>query len=381
VTPRVVTGVGVVSAIGLGKDAFREVLATGAAPTNRAITTFDAAPYPDALVAEVPDFDAARFLGDKGLRSLDRQTKLLVVAARLCLQDAALKKDNAFIALGPTRVGLCAANAYGSLEAIVELDRVAVLEDPRYVNPAKFPNTVANSANGYVSIWEDVRALNVAVSDGNCGALDTLACADVYLETGRADAILVGGSEAMSEGLYLAFARLRGLTKGMLLGEGAALFVLETAESAKERGARVDARVLGTGTSYVAPVREGALLHASPEAMGRAVANALTDAGIAADEVDLVVSGVSRSGAFADAELTGIGRTLGTDVAIAAPKSLLGETLGASGAMGMAAAIAWLGGTPVTTLLKGAAPAKVRTVVVTTLGYYGNATAAVLRQA
>jgi 3-oxoacyl-(acyl-carrier-protein) synthase len=380
VTSRVVTGFGVVSALGIGRASFNEALAKGLLPVTGAITAFDAAAFPGATVAEVPDFDASRFLGDKGLRSLDRQTKLLVVAARLCLHDAGLKKDGAFVALSPERVGLCASNAYGSLEAITELDRVAVLEDARYINPAKFPNTVANSASGYVSIWEDLRALNVAVSDGNCGALDTLACADVYLETGRADAIVVGGGEALSEGLYLAFQRLGSLTGGMLLGEGAALFVLETTESAKARGARIDAMLLGTGTSFVAPSHEGSLLHASPEAMTRAVTNALEEAGVAAKAVDLVVSGVSRTGAFADAELGGIARAVGAKVAVAAPKALLGETLGASGAMGMGAALAWLGGVPVKTLVHGDAPERVRTVVVTTLGFYGNATAAVLRR-
>ena len=118
-----------------------------------------------------------------------RVTKLLVVAARICLHDAGFKKDGAWTALGPESVGLCCSNAYGSLEAITELDRVAVLEDARYINPAKFPNTVSNSASGYVSIWEDLRALNVTISDGNCGGLDALACADIFFTNERAEAL------------------------------------------------------------------------------------------------------------------------------------------------------------------------------------------------
>ena len=380
-TPRAITGFGILSAAGIGRAAFYETLRAGAPIVPRApVASFDAATYPEARVAEVPDFDPTRFLGDKGLRSLDRQTKLLVVAARLCLEDGALKKDGAFIALGPERVGLCASNAYGSLEAVVELDRVAVLEDPRYINPAKFPNTVANSASGYVSIWEELRALNVAVSDGNCGALDTVACADVYLETGRADAIVVGGAEALSEALYVAFRRLGALASETLLGEGAALFILESLESAQARGAKVNALVIGTGTSFGAPSHDGALLHASADAMERAVAEALRDAGIAAPSVDLVVSGVSQPGVFAKAELEGIRRVLGTTVAVTAPKQLFGETLGASGALGMAAALAWMDSVPVCTLIAGSAPANVGTSVVTSLGFYGNATAVVMRR-
>src|SRR6202000_1485467 len=104
----------------------------------------------------------------------------------------------------PERVGVVVSNAYGSLEAITELDRVALLEHARYINPSRFPLTVSNSAAGYVGIWEDMRALNVTVSDGNCGALDAVACAGLLLDAGRADVLLVGGREAMSEALFVA---------------------------------------------------------------------------------------------------------------------------------------------------------------------------------
>ena len=383
-TPRAITGFGVLSAVGIGREALMAALRQPA-PKRGPVTAFDVTGYPDAAthVAEVPDFDPTRFLGDKGLRSLDRQTKLLVVAARLALHDSGLKKDGAFVipGIGPEQVGLCASNAYGSLEAVVELDRVAVLEEARYINPAKFPNTVANSASGYVSIWEDLRALNVTVSDGNCGALDTVTCADVYLETGRAPAIVVGGGEALSEALYVASRRLGSLMEGTLLGEGAALFVLERVESAKARGARVDALVLGTGTAFEPPANDGSLLHASATAMESAVSSALRDAGVAASEVDLVVSGVSQSGVFADAELEGFTRVLGAGVPVAAPKQLLGETFGAGGAMGMATAICWMDGAACGAMARGAVSGKVTTVVVTSLGYYGNATAVVLRRA
>ena len=379
-TPRAITGLGVLSALGIGREAFYASLRDGKSPRREAPSTvLDPATYPAAAVAEVPDFDATRFLGDKGLRSLDRQTKLLVVAARLAVHDSGLKKDGAFVALGPERVGLCASNAYGSLEAVVELDRVAVLEDARYINPAKFPNTVANSASGYVSIWEDLRALNVAVSDGNCGALDTVTCADLYLDTGRADAILVGGGEALSEALYVAFQRLGSLAAETLLGEGAALLVLETLESARGRGARVDALVLGTGTSFGAPPRAGSLLQASAEAMERAVAWALEDAGVAASDVDLVVSGVSHAGGLRRRRATGSragaragGRGRGAeDGARRDVRRERGDGDGRRDRLD--------DGVPVSSLLRGAAPARVTTTVATTLGYYGNATAVVLR--
>lgn len=389
-TPRFVTGLGIASALGTGSEEFFAKLADATkladrTPNASAITSFDAAKYPDASIVEVPDFDPTKYLGDKGLRTLDRLTKLLVVAARLCLHDAGLKKDNLWASLAPERVGVVCSNAYGSLEAITELDRVAKLEDARYINPAKFPNTVSNSASGYVSIWEDLRALNVSVSDGNCGGLDAVACADIFLETARADAIVTGGGEAMSEAIFLAFEKLGVLGTSAhetRLGEGASFLALEVPEVARERGARVLAQVTGYGTSFYAP-DESALIYASREAMTRAVTTALADAQLNANDVDLVVSSVAGLARFDDEELAAIGAVLGGDVAVVAPKLALGETLGAGGALGMASALAWLRGVPIAPALvvRGAPPARPKHVVVTTIGYYGNASAVVMSAA
>lgn len=381
--PRAVTGLGVVSAIGIGREAFFRALAEGALLANapaRPIESFDASGHPGAAdrVIEVTHFDPTKYLGDKGLRTLDRLTKLLIVAARLAMHDAGFKRDGVYVQSRPEAVGICCSNAYGSLEAITELDRVAQLEDARYINPAKFPNTVANSASGYVSIWEDLRALNVSVSDGNCGALDAVACADIYLETARADALLVGGAEAMSEALYLAFRRLGALRSGgAKLGEGAALIVLEPLAHARARGAQIRAEVVGYGTAFVGPEGEE-LISASAEAMESAIRTAIAEADIDPASIDLVASGVNGVSAFDDKELAAIARVLG-DVPVAAPKLVLGETLGAGGAMGMAAAIAWFDGAAPSPIVTGTAPARVQNVLVTSIGYYGNASAVVMR--
>jgi 3-oxoacyl-(acyl-carrier-protein) synthase len=406
VTPRAVTGFGVASALGVGREAFLASYpeAGRASGGDRRVETFDASPYAKttgARVAEVPDFDATKHLGDKGLRSLDRLAKLLVVASRLALHDAGLKREGAWTPAPrpwPERLGVVVSNAYGSLEAITELDRVAVLEDARYINPSRFPLTVSNSAAGYVSIWEDLRAVNVSVSDGNCGALDAVACADVLLDQARADVLLVGGAEAMSEALFLAFHRLGALgsgTEGPCLGEGAALLALERSPAAAARSASVLAEVIGYGTSFAPPEREGALVHATPVALEAAIGGALADAGVGPRDVDLVVSGVSGLRVFDEAELLAIERTVGDHATVVAPKLVLGETLGAGGAMGMLAAIAHLqaaspssgssrgsSGSPSNgTWVRGPVRTVVRTALVTSVGYYGNASALVMRAA
>jgi 3-oxoacyl-[acyl-carrier-protein] synthase II len=385
--PRAVTGLGVVSAVGIGREAFFAALRSPSpladrVPEDFTVQSFDASPYPNAKVAEVLSFDPTRYLGDKGLRTLDRLTKLLVVATRLAMHDAGFKKDGAWIQSSPERVGIVCSNAYGSLEAITEMDRVAQLEDARYINPAKFPNTVANSASGYASIWEGLRALNVAVSDGNCGALDAVAVADIHLSTHRADAILVGGAEAMSEAIYLAFRRL-GALDGALLGEGAALMAIEPLAHARARGASILCEILGCGTAFEFPDDEDhKLIHASHEAMETAIGTAIADAGIEPKTIDAVAGGLGGLKRFDDAEISAIHSALGrNDIPIAAPKFLLGETLGASGAMGMAAACAWFEGAPPSPIVRGRRGDRdIETVLVTSMGFYGNASAVVMRK-
>jgi 3-oxoacyl-(acyl-carrier-protein) synthase len=375
VRPRSITGIGVVSALATGRRALFDAMQAGQRAEVR-----------DGRV-EVAAFDAAaqQHLGDKGLRSLDRLTKLLLVATRLGLHDARLKTDGAWSGVSGDQVGIVCSNAYGSLEAITELDRVAILEDARYINPSRFPLTVANSAAGYASIWEDLRAVNVSVSDGNCGGLDAFACADALLEHARAKALVVGGAEAMSDALRLAFQKVGAASEATPLGEGAAVVVLEPDDVAAARGAEVLAQVTGYGTAFYPPERESSLVFPSAEAMEHAVLAALSDASIPASSIDLVVCGASGLRAFDEAEHQGIARALGqgdAPVPTLAPKLALGETLGAGGAMGVLTAIAALqGGARAYAVREGLRTVRTepRTVLVTALGYYGNASALVMR--
>lgn len=389
-----ITGFGAVSPVGIGGAGFFEAMTSGScakapvvrpvseAKAGEAVTDGDgsaAVAVRSPALAEVPNFDAAKYLGEKGLRTLDRLTKLLVVASRLALHDAKLKRDGAWVTTAGDRVGIVVSNAYGSLEAITELDRVATLEAARYINPARFPLTVANSAAGYASIWEDLRAMNVSVSDGNCGALDAVACADVFLEQQRADAIVVGGAEAISEALIGAYERLGALAEGAIIGEGAAMFVLEADSSARARGASVLGIISGYGTAFVPPEREAALVHPSAVALERAIRDAMTDANVTPDEVDVAVSGVSGLRAFDDAELSAIAQILGPDACVVAPKQALGETHGAGGAMGVLAALAYLTAGACPHVVRGRFRRDGRTALVTSMGYYGNASALVVR--
>ncbi|HKU44169.1 MAG TPA: beta-ketoacyl synthase N-terminal-like domain-containing protein [Polyangiales bacterium] len=394
-TPCAITGLGLVTPAGVGYSAFERALGELAREPDSLFrgrpSLLDRDKLGEPLAAECHDFDAKRFLGDKGLRNFDRLTKLLIVSGKLALEDAGLKRDGVHT-LQPDRIGLCSATAYGSVEAVTEAVKVTELEDPRFLNPNRFPNTVANAASGYVSIWEDLRAPNVTVVDGNCGALDAVLNGQTHLANGRADAFLVGGGEALTELVYLAFRKLGVLaeggkscvpgdarSEGMRLGEGAAYFCLEQLEFARARGARIRAQVLGYGNAFEPPESEAVLVHVSARAVERSIGIALDDAGLQASDVDVVAGALSGIAGFDTAELAGITAALGESVPVAAPKTVFGETFGASGAIAMACAVRWLSGGEVSPLVRGAVTARPRHVVVVSVGYYGNASAVVLR--
>lgn len=401
--PYAITGLGLVTPAGIGAEAFERALPMLAREPGVLFrdrpSLLDREKLGEPIAAECHDFDAKKFLGDKGLRNFDRLTKLLIVSGKLALEDAGLKQNGTHT-LPPDRIGLCSATAYGSVEAVTEAVKVTELEDPRFLNPNRFPNTVANAASGYVSIWEDLRAPNVTVVDGNCGALDAVLNGQTHLENGRADAFLVGGGEALTELLYLAFRKFGVLaeggksyepgapkSEGMRLGEGAAYVCLEQLEFAKARGARIRAHVVGYGNAFEPPESEAVLVHVSDRAVQRTIELALEDAGLKPSDIDVVASSLCGIAGFDAAELAGITAALGGEVPVAAPKTIFGETFGASGAISMACALTWLardrsGQQPaVAPLVRGEVKEPPQHVLVLSVGYYGNASAVILSRA
>jgi 3-oxoacyl-(acyl-carrier-protein) synthase len=393
--PLAITGVGLVSPLGIGFADFRDAMHHH---EERAEQTFvrtssvlSADKIPEPHVAEVSSFDPTPFLGTKGLRNHDRLTLFLLVSAKQALEDAKLKLHGAHTVHRADRIGLCSATAYGSLDAINELVTISELEDPRFLNPNRFPNTVINSAAGYVSIWEDLRAPNITVVDGNCGSLDAMLSAETHLAHDRADAFLVGGGETLSDPLYLAFRKLDLLAEngrlfrpgssagqGMRLGEAAVYFCVEREADAKRRGIDLYGRVIGYGNAFEPPESEASVVHASQRSVERTILAALTDAGLERKDIDGVCASINGIPAFDRAELAAIEAVLGADVPVVAPKSVYGETFGSGGALGIATALAWLSGAAVGPVLRGTRGDKPSALLVLAVGFYGNVSAVIV---
>ncbi|MBK6807825.1 MAG: hypothetical protein IPG81_02790 [Sandaracinaceae bacterium] len=382
-----ITGLGVVSGLGIGREAWNDALRDPKAARAKAFRgnsdVLEA--FPDANTAEVWDWDPKPWLGDKGHRNNDQLTKYLITAAKLALLDSGIKDaEGIFLRYSGERVGISSATAYGSLDAIAELNRVAELEDPRYINPQRFPNTVINAAAGYVSIWEGLMAPNTTIVNGNCGSLDAVLSGHTHLAFQRADAMLIGGGEIVCESLYVALSKLGVLADmrsdglGISVGEGAAFLVVEDAERAWERSANVLGYIRGYGSAFDTPQSEAVLVHAGSDAVVAAILRALEEAEVEPDEVDVVASARCGLPSIDDAELQGIRAVFGHDVCVTAPKQLTGENFGAAGVFGMIMALGYMHGAPVEPRVAGPKTSEVGTAVVVSVGYYGNVSAVVV---
>jgi 3-oxoacyl-[acyl-carrier-protein] synthase II len=347
----VITGIGVLSSIGQGKDAFWEALRRGATSV-RPITLFDTASFRVTSAGEIADFDALAYLGKKGLRDLDRSTRLVCSAARLALDDSGLT-----ISEETTRsVGVAVGTTFGSLHSIAQFDRSGLTEGPRFVNPSHFPNTVINSPASQVSIRFAIKGFNTTLSSGFCAALDALSYAADFIRLGRADAVLAGGVEELCEETFRLFHDLGYLSgtsgaepvsrpfdsgrDGFVLSEGASVLVVEGEEHARNRGADILAVILGRGNAFD-PEADSTFERAG-RGLKTAIAQALEEARVRPKDVDYVCSCANGTPGLDRMEARVLTEIFGEEtrrVPVSSIKSMIGETFSASGALAVSAAV------------------------------------------
>lgn len=347
----VITGVGVIASNGIGKEAFWRSLKDGVSGIKE-VSLFDTSSMKSKLAGEIYDFDAKAHLGCKGLRLLDRSTKLVNVAAKLALEDArfTVTEDNA------DDVGVVLGTTLGSVCSISEFDKQALTEGPRSVNPALFPNTVINSPASQISIRFGIKGFNTTIATGFTSSLDALKYASDFIQWDRAKAVLVGGVEELCLQTYLGFHLLNFLAgsknggleiscpfdrrrNGIVFGEGSAMFLIEDSQSALDRGATIYAEIRSI-VSCFHPFRLHKY-HRLGTGLKKAMHQSLDEAGLRPHDIGWI-SANGNSTADADAIETDAVKEVFRDYAEDAPvssiKSMIGETFSASGAMQMAAA-------------------------------------------
>lgn len=344
----VITGIGVVSPIGIGKNEFYQNLRIGTSGI-KPVTIFDTASLSSKMAGEISNFDAEAILGVKGLRNLDRTTKFALCAAKLSLDDAKL----VICSENCNRMGVALGSTMGSIRSISEFDKEGLNNGPRAVNPALFPNTVINSPASQISIKFNIKGFNTTISSGFSSSLDALAYARTFLLENRVDAVLVGGAEELCEQTFKGLHKIGFLSgsrgghelcapfdkrrNGAILGEGSVIFVIERYESARKRKAFIYAKVDGIGSSF----DSASFNRYSLKAQGtkRAILQALQEANKTISDVDYIVSS-ANSTLDGDVAETRILKEIFTNknILTSTPKSMIGETYSAGGAFQIATA-------------------------------------------
>lgn len=336
----VITGIGLLSPLGDSPTALHAARIAGARPWTTP-TRFAVEGQVPRPVAELR-FDGPALLGaDRNLRPLDRISQIVTATAQRALADAGLTP--ALVA--QREVGLCLGTMFCGVHTIAEFDRRGLERGPTYVSPFDFANTVINAAAGQTAIWHNLSGVNSTVSGAAAAGLQALGQGFDLIRSGRVDVVLAGGAEELCFETYLGFSRAGLLggpnggtvpfdarRNGFMLAEGAALLVLESAESAAARGVSVLGEILGWGSAFDA--QRGQSPVASATALARAVGQALSLGQTAPGQLDACGTGACGSPAGDLAEAHGLHAALGAHAGrlpATALKSVLGEALGASG--------------------------------------------------
>jgi 3-oxoacyl-[acyl-carrier-protein] synthase II len=326
----VVTAAGVVSALGQGLESFACALYGGRCAAG------PSAAFPDFRTAEVSPFEPQRWLGNKGIRVLDRSARLLAVAGAMALADSGVHAE----APGPA-VGLVCGTVFGSLHSIAAFDWSGLTEGPTLVNPTEFANTVISAPAGQAAIRHNLRGVNSTICAGLASGLHAIHYAADFIRFGRAEALLCGGVEELCEESLLGFpsvaggpAAAHGGPPSIVIGEGCALWMCEDGHSVVARGGIPWLEICGFGSTQSASDPQG--FDRTGAGAAEAIRRAIAASGIGPGDIACVVASANGSDAGDEMEAAALDAVFGPAlhrVPVCAPKSAFGEAMGASGAL------------------------------------------------
>jgi 3-oxoacyl-[acyl-carrier-protein] synthase II len=346
-----ITGIGIITAIGTGRAAFQAGLRAGRSPV-KAIDRFDPSPFRSHVAAQVDDFDPLAWMAPKTARQLDRFSQFGLVAGQLALEDAGLV-PGADGAPDPRRIGIYLGSALGGIAYAEDQHERYLERGVKAVAPNLALAVFGGAAPANLGIALDVRGPILSTANSCASGAVALGEALGDLRDSRVDAAIAGGCEIpLSPLAFGAFDIIRALSAGhnddpgeaarpfdtgrdgFVMGEGAALLVLEEAEAARRRGATPYAELLGYGAT------SDAYHMVQPRADGseaaRAASIALQDAGVDPAAIDYVNAHASSTPIGDIAEARAIALALGeraATVPVSGTKAYYGHPLGASGAI------------------------------------------------
>lgn len=348
----VVTGIGVVSPLGIGHQDFWKNLVSG----NSGIApmeSLDLSKYECKNGAEVKGLNPEEFLGRKGLRYLNKGTKFLGSSVKMALDDASLEIDEDM----SNQTGILIGSSLGNFSQTTDYFHDIARENPSELSPMQSYDVALNSSINYASVVFKIKNFARTISSGFTSSTDAIGNALKLIQNGKADVIIAGGVEQISLDLYMIFYMRKMLAgangtgseismpfdkrrNGFIMSEGSYVFVMENYDHALSRGARIYGEVSGYGSIFAG--NRSSDIGKRVEKALNAMKKCINDAGISPDDTDLI-NASGNSGKMSDLiEAKAIKELFGEKskvIPIHAVKSALGESYGASGAMQTASAL------------------------------------------
>ncbi|HEY0156005.1 MAG TPA: beta-ketoacyl-ACP synthase II [Thermoanaerobaculia bacterium] len=348
----VVTGIGMISPLGVGNQPTWQGLLEGRSGIGR-ITKFDASAYPAQIAGEVPGFNAEEFIEKKEVKKSDTFIHYAIAAAQMAYDDSGLDKSKE----DPDRVGVIIGSGIGGLPLIEEMHKKLLERGPTRISPFFIPGLIVNLASGHISIRFNAQGPSSAPATACATGAHAIGDAMKIIRHDEADIMFAGGSEAVISSLAVGgFSAMRALSTrndeperasrpwdanrdGFVMGEGAGVLILEEREHALARGATIYCELTGYGMTsdafhITSPAEDGG-------GMARVMARALKDAGLQPADIDYINAHGTSTPIGDKTETTAIKTVFGESaykVAISSTKSMTGHLLGAAG--GLESAIA-----------------------------------------
>lgn len=344
----VVTGMGMISPVGLNVEQSWQNVIQGVSGVTT-VSGFDTSEFPTKIWATVKDFDIEQYVAAKDARKMDVFTQYGLAAAAEAIRNAGLEQLTEAQSL---RAGVAAGAGIGGIETITNNQDKLQSGGPRKVSPFFIPAGIINMVAGQISIHFKLKGPNISVVTACTTGTHNIGLAGRLIAYGDADIMVCGGAEMTHTPLCLAgFSAVRSLSKrndeptkasrpwdkdrdGFVMGEGAGMLVLEEYEHAKARNATIYAELVGFGMSgdawHITAPDEDA------DGASRAMALAVQDAGIAANQVDYINAHGTSTYLNDMNETKAIKRVFGShayDLAVSSTKSMTGHLLGAAGAV------------------------------------------------
>ncbi|RLB07863.1 MAG: beta-ketoacyl-[acyl-carrier-protein] synthase II [Deltaproteobacteria bacterium] len=341
----VITGVGAISPIGIGKEEFWQGCVEGRSGI-RPIQGFEVAHLRSRLGGQVSDPDYKKYIKPGNLRRMDRISRMVVASVKLAMDDAGLVLQEE----SPDRVGIMIGTGLGSSKTVDLFFRDLVRDGPDEVAPLLFQTSVPNAICSHASIEFGIKGINSTFSHKEASAESAIVHAFEALRRGKAEVVFAGGADEISEPLYNVYATLGALSpqrshylegmrpfdrtrNGIVLGEGSGVMVMETLEHAKRRGATVYAEVVEYGMSG------GNYGILSYDKDGHSMAMAIKQAVRDLPQVDYICAAANSTQVLDRAETRAIKEVFGKraeEISISTIKAMTGEFEASGGIRGCA---------------------------------------------